>query len=404
MNIFACCPHCFFRSLPTLVSGPACRAGAGGARAPKPSPSAISPSSTRGWSASAACRPICATSSAKPSAPAPAWRSIRNRGCETADGYQGTFYMLPDRGYNVAGTTDYRARLNKLSVTFKPLDDPAACRWRSAKSSVVATLTDTILLTDAAGQSLTGLDPGPHPRRGERVPGSAAGLERPRQHRYRIPGAVAGRRLFHRRRIRSLYLSLLADRPHARGDQAAGSFHSQTQGQGQFSSNNPGPGAQAPEPRNPETGRQNNQGFEGLTLTPGGRFLVVGLQSATRQDGGNFAGNAAVHPDALLRYRRSRSAEARARARHSAAGVRKCRRQAAGRRPERAARARRDAFPPALPRWQQRLRHRRHDLALSQHRARRHVAVRPTSPARPTTARCRSPPTASLPTASCPQR
>ena len=53
-----------------------------------------------------------------------------------------------------------------------------------------------------------------------------------------------------------------------------------------YSSNNPGPGAQAPEPRNPEMGRQNNQGFEGLTLTPGGRFLVVALQSATSQDGG----------------------------------------------------------------------------------------------------------------------
>src|SRR5712691_12912599 len=30
----------------------------------------------------------------------------------TPAGYQGTFYVLPDRGYNVGGTTDYRARLN----------------------------------------------------------------------------------------------------------------------------------------------------------------------------------------------------------------------------------------------------------------------------------------------------
>ena len=44
----------------------------------------------------------------------------------TPAGYQGTLYMLPDRGYNVGGTTDYRARLNKLSVTLKPLDNPAA--------------------------------------------------------------------------------------------------------------------------------------------------------------------------------------------------------------------------------------------------------------------------------------
>src|SRR5262245_59593411 len=70
----------------------------------------------------------------------------------TPAGYQGTFYMLPDRGFNVTGTSDYRARINKLSITFKPL-------VAERQNSVVATLTDTILLTDAAGQSLTGLDP-----------------------------------------------------------------------------------------------------------------------------------------------------------------------------------------------------------------------------------------------------
>src|SRR5258708_23942218 len=41
----------------------------------------------------------------------------------TPAGYQGTFFALPDRGYNVSGTADYRARLNTLSVTFTPLAD-----------------------------------------------------------------------------------------------------------------------------------------------------------------------------------------------------------------------------------------------------------------------------------------
>src|SRR5262244_2670710 len=77
----------------------------------------------------------------------------------TPAGYQGTFYMLPDRGYNVTGTSDYRARINKLFITFTPLDDPTAVPVAQRQSSVAATLTDTILLTDAAGQSLTGLDP-----------------------------------------------------------------------------------------------------------------------------------------------------------------------------------------------------------------------------------------------------
>src|SRR5258705_13133310 len=44
---------------------------------------------------------------------------------KTADGYSGTVYILPDRGYNVEGTTDYRARLNKVSVTLKPIEGAA---------------------------------------------------------------------------------------------------------------------------------------------------------------------------------------------------------------------------------------------------------------------------------------
>jgi hypothetical protein len=37
---------------------------------------------------------------------------------------------------------------------------------------------------------------------------------------------------------------------------------------------------------NPSSGRQNNQGFEGLTVSPDGRSLYVMLQSAARQEGG----------------------------------------------------------------------------------------------------------------------
>jgi len=41
-----------------------------------------------------------------------------------------------------------------------------------------------------------------------------------------------------------------------------------------------------PIPANPKTGRQNNQGFEGMTITPDGKLLYVLLQSSTIQDGG----------------------------------------------------------------------------------------------------------------------
>ena len=204
----------------------------------------------------------------------------------TPTGYQGTFYMLPDRGFNVTGTSDYRARVNKLFITFTPLDDPAAVPVAQRQNSVAASLTDTILLTDAAGQSLTGLDP-------DGIRRAANGLPD-------LPQASNGHVS-----IDSESLALLPDGSFFIGDEYGPyvyrfaptgrllaairppeAFLPKRKGKDQFSSNNPGPGAKAPEPANPDTGRQNNQGFEGLTLTPGGKFLVVALQSATRQDGG----------------------------------------------------------------------------------------------------------------------
>src|SRR5438132_2002631 len=204
----------------------------------------------------------------------------------TPTGYQGTFYMLPDRGFNVTGTSDYRARVNKLFITFTPLDDPAAVPVAQRQNSVAATLTDTILLTDAAGQLLTGLDP-------DGIRRAANGLPD-------LPQASNGRVS-----IDSESLALLPDGGFFIGDEygpyvyrfsPAGrllaairppeAFLPKRKGKDHFASNNPGPGGRAPEPPEPETGRANNQGFEGLTLTPpGGKFLVVALQSATRHDG-----------------------------------------------------------------------------------------------------------------------
>jgi hypothetical protein len=212
-----------------------------------------------------------------------------NSWTRTPAGYQGTFYMLPDRGYNVGGTTDYRARLNKLEITFTPLTDPAAVPVAERQKSVAATLTDSILLTDASGESLTGLDP------------EENGIRRAAKGFPDLPQAPNGRVS-----IDAESLALLPDGGFFIGDEygpyvyrfsATGrmieairppeAFIPQRKGRDHFSSNNPGPGAQAPAPPNPETGRQNNQGFEGLTLTPDGKLLIVALQSATRQDGGN---------------------------------------------------------------------------------------------------------------------
>lgn len=200
-----------------------------------------------------------------------------------ADGYSATFYILPDRGYNVEGTTDYRARLNKVSIKFKPIEGAAE------GNAITLNLEDTVLLTDAAGEPMSGLDPA---EGGVRV---AAGAIPP------LPQTVNGRVALDPEGV--VLLSdgsfFISDEygPYIYRFSAAGKMLSairppdaiipKRKGKDHFSANAPGAGAPKPEPANPETGRQNNQGFEGLALTPDGKYLVTILQSAARQDGGD---------------------------------------------------------------------------------------------------------------------
>lgn len=208
---------------------------------------------------------------------------------KTADGYSGTFYVLPDRGYNVEGTTDYRARLNKVSVTFKPIEGTAVGSAAAEGNAITLKVEDTILLTDAAGEPMSGLDPaegGVRPAAG----GTPA-----------LPQTANGRVALDPEAV-----VLLADGSFFISDEygpyiyhfsAAGKMLSairppeavipKRKGKDHFSANAPGPGAPKPDPANPETGRQNNQGLEGLALTPDGKHLVAILQSAARQDGGD---------------------------------------------------------------------------------------------------------------------
>jgi hypothetical protein len=210
---------------------------------------------------------------------------------KNGDGYSGTFYLLPDRGYNVVGSTEYRARLYKLSLALKPVADPAALPNAERQHSVTITIADTILLKDPAGESLTGLDPA---EGGVRA--AAGGLPD-------LPQASNGQVA-----VDSEAVVLLPDGGFLISDEygpyvyhfaADGrlvsairppdAFIPMRNGKENFSSNNPGPGAKASTPKDPETGRQNNQGFEGMAMIPGGKTLAVILQSATRQDGGNSA-------------------------------------------------------------------------------------------------------------------
>ncbi|MGE5538458.1 MAG: esterase-like activity of phytase family protein [Gemmatimonas sp.] len=197
------------------------------------------------------------------------------------DGYSGTIWLLPDRGYNVEGTNDYRPRLNRLSIAFTP-------GRGNGQDQIVARLTDTLLLTDPTGAATTGLDPG-------------QGGVRPATNGFpELPQAANGRLALDTEAVVRLPDGgwFIGDEygPHIYRFSAEGRMLAAIRppealiplrhGKTDFSSNNPGPGAKPPSPKDPEFGRPNNQGVEGLTLTPDGRTLVAILQSATRQDGG----------------------------------------------------------------------------------------------------------------------
>ena len=204
----------------------------------------------------------------------------------TAAGYEGALLLLPDRGYNVEGTTDYRPRVNTITVELTPTDAGATPSAEAQQAGAAAALTDSLMLSDAAGAPMTGLDPDSVrlaagglpdlPQAGSHVSLDAEAIVRLPDGSFFI-GDEYGPYIY---RFSASGQMLSAIRPPA-------ALIPMRNGKEDFSSNNPGPGGKKPSPEDPDSGRQNNQGLEGVALTPDGKQLVAVLQSATRQDGGD---------------------------------------------------------------------------------------------------------------------
>ncbi|WP_245516839.1 MULTISPECIES: esterase-like activity of phytase family protein [unclassified Mesorhizobium] len=203
-------------------------------------------------------------------------------------GYKGSLWLLPDRGYNVAGTTDYRPRLNTISIELTPTAPGAAPAAGQEQSGVKATLADTMLLTDDKGTDATGLDPlnGVRPAAGDMpmLPRADNGkLSLDDEAIVRLPDGT----MFISDEYGPNIYRFSADGRLMSAIQPPAALVPVRHGKPNFASDNPGPGAAEPDPKDPETGRQNNQGLEGMSMTPDGKFLIAVLQSAPRQDGGD---------------------------------------------------------------------------------------------------------------------
>lgn len=214
------------------------------------------------------------------------------------DSYSGSLWLLPDRGYNVEGTTDYNDRLNKIEFRLVPVN--GAPGEAGQTSSLQTKLADTILLTDDQGKNLTGLDP-------------EAGIRAAANNFPALPQARTGKIAMDPEAVIRLKEGsfLISDEygPYIYHFTSEGKMVSATQppkallpmrnGEINFSSNNVDAQGKKPEPKDPDTGRQNNQGLEGMSMTPDGKYVIAVLQSAARQEGGD-SGQTRMNTRALV--------------------------------------------------------------------------------------------------------
>lgn len=200
----------------------------------------------------------------------------------TASGYEGVLWTLPDRGRNdpEAGLFyDYTGRVERMQLRID------VTRGKPGALGTLSMVPDKgVVLKDFNGQPFTGADPGEHTitQRDVVLPSPAS-------------GAGAGKVS-----LDAESLQFTADGHFYIGDEyTANVYYFDAQGQLQGvivappairpqREGKPAFGSLAP----PQTGRRNNQGVEGMGLSPDGTRLFVALQSATLQDSaqGNAAG------------------------------------------------------------------------------------------------------------------
>ncbi|HVY59501.1 MAG TPA: esterase-like activity of phytase family protein [Xanthobacteraceae bacterium] len=200
--------------------------------------------------------------------------------------YGGTLYMLPDRGWNTEGTTDFRGRLHRFELTLNPRESGSG----ASQDQLKLNYRDSILFQGPDGQPTTGLDPAAV------RPAKSPLPDLPAASNGRISvddeavvhvgdGTVwvsdeYGPYVYHYAHDGKLLGVIRPPEAFIPMRRAASGAPAEN-----FSSNNPPVSVTYdPNPGNPVSGRQNNQGFEGLAMSPDRKTLFILLQSALVQD------------------------------------------------------------------------------------------------------------------------
>jgi len=199
--------------------------------------------------------------------------------------YGGTLYMLPDRGWNTQGTVDYRGRLHRFEVTLNPLFSGST----TSQNQLQLKYRESTPFHRFGGVQTTGLDPDAVQRADLAFPDLP--ISSSNQHISVDDEGVVhvgdgtvwisdeyGPYVYHYDRHGAMLHvirppdAFIPMRPDASGKLVEN-----------FSANSPPIGVTYNK-GNPVSGRQNNQGFEGLAMSPDRKTLFILLQSALIQD------------------------------------------------------------------------------------------------------------------------
>ncbi|KAI1360953.1 esterase-like activity of phytase-domain-containing protein [Xylaria arbuscula] len=216
--------------------------------------------------------------------------------------YSGILWSLPDRGWNTEGTLNYNPRVHKFNILFTPQSNATASN--PSEPNLEFQYIDTIPFSGPDGTPCTGLDGdatghlsypgfpdlpiatyegdgfGGEGPGGQRVPVDPEGLYVNDDGSFWVSDEY-GPYIY---LFNSTGTMVTAIRPPE-------SIIPKRNGTDSFSADSPprylndGDGDDV-SPEDPVTGRDNNHGFEGLTVSADGKSLYVLLQAATVQEGG----------------------------------------------------------------------------------------------------------------------
>ncbi|RAK96164.1 esterase-like/phytase family protein [Aspergillus ibericus CBS 121593] len=216
--------------------------------------------------------------------------------------YTGILYALPDRGWNTNGTLNFQPRIHTFNLTLHLA--PNASASQPSPPNIHLYYLDTLLLTGPDNQPLTGLDAtftgtisypnfpplpiatytgdgfgGAGPG-GQRIPLDSEGLALPAHDPSHIwISDEYGPYIYKFNKHTGQMVQAIQPPP---------AYLPRRNSTLSFSADSPPiyDPALTPIPADPDPGRDNNQGFEGLTISPDGRKLYTLLQSALNQEGG----------------------------------------------------------------------------------------------------------------------